>query len=148
MLERGVLPDLLPSTTGEAAMDGAHIEKFLSQGARQIVEKSTSSEAISSTFVTWTADRDAVRWLPRLDACAQAIVPAGDLLRQRWLRLALRYLGRLAYRERGVALTLDEKVRLEGEFDKLLAHQVQNVADRPAVTLRSHTTGTESDIEC
>jgi hypothetical protein len=152
VLERGVLPDLLPSITGEAAMDGAHIEKFLSQGARQITEESTSSEGILWTFVTWTADRDAARWLSRLDACAQAVVPAGDLLRQRWLRLGPRYLGRLANREHGVALTLDEKARLENEFDKLLAQQTESeskdAADRPTVTLKIHTTGTKSDVEC
>jgi len=147
MLDRGVLPDLLHVQT--AGLNHVQREAFLNQGARQIDEgNSTPNDLITRSFVTWNVDRQTALWLPRLDACAQAVVPASDLLRQRWLRLAPRYLGRLAHREHGVGLTLDEKLQLEGEFDKLLVQQVQNAADRPAVALQSHTTGAKSDIEC
>ena len=70
MEERGVTPDLLPRT-GLGAVP-AH-----------------------PAPLTWSAASAPAQWLPRLDALALASV-AEDAVAQRWLRLAPRYLGRLA----------------------------------------------------
>jgi hypothetical protein len=110
MLNRGVLPDLLPG------LGLGDIEKFLTQGARQI----GSPPPVEAEFITWTVDSNFARWLPRLDTCAEAILPPEDLLRRRWLRLAPRYLGRLAQRQHGVALTADERARFEAEVNRML----------------------------
>jgi hypothetical protein len=109
MLDRGVLPDLLPAT------GVSDLEKFLTQGARQI---GAPQEA---EFIAWTVDSNFARWLPRLDTCAEAILPPEDLVRQRWLRLAPRYLGRLAQRQHGVALTAAERTRFEAEAKQMLS---------------------------
>jgi hypothetical protein len=75
MLERGVLPDLLPRTQLPPAPPG-------------------------QILVTWTVSSASAQWLPRLDALAidclrkSAAGPSG--IAGRWLRLAPRYLGRLA----------------------------------------------------
>ena len=93
MAERGVLPDLLPP----AAENAARFEAFLAQGARQI-------EAVAAkkgeTVLTWSvADRPA-HWLPRLDAVARECLERSQspeaFAARRWLRLAPRYLGRMA----------------------------------------------------
>jgi len=125
MLERGVLPDILPPIPirwpdGEAGIDGAQAEIFLSQGARRVAGPETQLAQETAEFVTWSVDANFARWLPRLDACAQAVIPADDLLRQRWLRLAPRYLGRLAQRQRGAVLTLEERIRFGAEIGRLI----------------------------
>jgi len=96
MADRGVLPDLLPPLELAAT--------FLRQGAREVVHPVDQV----GEFVSWSVDREFNRWLPRLDACVQAIVPENDYLRLRWLRLAPRYLGRLARRQHGVVLSMEE----------------------------------------
>lgn len=95
MLDRGVLPDLIsPSVAGR--------EAFLKDGAVTVLPTEIKN------FTTWAVDSQFARWMPRLDACVQSVVPADDLIRQRWLRLAPRYLGRMAQREHGIALTRSE----------------------------------------
>jgi hypothetical protein len=89
MLERGVLPDLL--STGEA--HGSNLDVFLKQGAR-CVKTDVASEA--SVLVTWQVSVAPARWLPQIDAIALERLSANDLASRRWLRLAPRYLGRLA----------------------------------------------------
>jgi len=96
MLDRGVLPDLLgPAVAGMG---------FEPDGARSVLPL----ESDAAEFVTWSVDGPFARWMPRLDACAQAVIPAEDIVRQRWLRLAPRYLGRPAQREHGVMLSAGE----------------------------------------
>jgi hypothetical protein len=116
MLQRGVLPDLL--RPGVASKD---CTKFLSQGAQQIqlfpLEK-------NQTLLAWSVASAPAQWLPKLDALAldcldgNQVAPGpgsprtdlgpwgGDLdsetwdSARRWLRLAPRYLGRLAQNQR------------------------------------------------
>jgi hypothetical protein len=107
MLDRGVLPDLL--SRGNCP-NQTHRGRFLSQGSKEIAEAAFPP---GSQFVTWQVDRDFARWLPRLDECAKAALPPEDRLRHRWLRLAPRYLGRLAQRERGVALNEEEFAKFQ-----------------------------------
>jgi hypothetical protein len=107
MLERGVLPDLLaPSQwpASDSGLEPAQRATFLAQGACELAPDSIPS----GDFITWTLQsaqpREFAVWLPRLDLCAQRSIPADDLVRQRWLRLVPRYLGRLAQRSRGIVL--------------------------------------------
>jgi len=124
MLERGVLPDLLPpgewpeSVTG---MTSAQNGQFVGQGSRPI-----PAENEPPHYVTWSVDRDFARWLPKLDALAQSIVPVQDTARQRWLRLAPRYLGRVAHRQHGVALTSDEAEKFKTLARQLLEQEAAN----------------------
>jgi hypothetical protein len=75
MLERGVLPDLLPCAQLPPAQHG-------------------------QTLVTWTVTSAPAQWLPRLDAlaldCLRKCGSGQSSIAARWLRLAPRYLGRLA----------------------------------------------------
>jgi hypothetical protein len=75
MLERGVVPDLVPRSPLPPALFG-------------------------QTLVTWTVTSAPAQWLPRLDALAIDSLrksAAGQAsIAARWLRLAPRYLGRLA----------------------------------------------------
>jgi len=98
MLDRGLLPDILPSN----GLNPEQRNQFLSQGSRQIQETVSSPEI---RFVTWQVDRDFARWLPRLDEIAKTVLPSEDHLRNRWLRLVPRYLGKLAQRQHGIAMT-------------------------------------------
>ena len=93
MLERGVLPDLLR----QGAATGPVMASFLSQGARQIQHRVLQK---SQALVTWRVAAAPAHWLPKLDAIALDCLspessPAASSAR-RWLRLAPRYLGRLA----------------------------------------------------
>jgi hypothetical protein len=141
MTERGVLPDLLPPVSwpdGEASLKLAQAEVFLVQGAKRIADSGTQqAPAIAETaeFVTWSLDKNFARWLPRLDACAQAVIPADDLPRLRWLRLAPRYLGKLANREHGVALSIEEKIRFTAEVEQLVDKQKREGGETPKVTI-------------
>ncbi len=47
-------------------------------------------------LVTWSVASDQAQWLPRLDAIALDCLDADEWAARRWLRLAPRYLGRLA----------------------------------------------------
>jgi urocanate hydratase len=93
MVERGVLPDLLRTGAAVAPESVA----FLSQGAREI--KLAAPEE-SQILLTWRVAAAPAHWLPKLDAIALACLslelsPAVSAA-PRWLRLAPRYLGRLA----------------------------------------------------
>lgn len=115
MLDRGVKPDLLPPRAWEdaqAALGKEDWRRFLDQGATAVAadgEGGGASQAFS--LISWTVNSQQARWLPRLDLCAQASVPADDLKRHRWLRLSPRYLGRLAQRVHAVAMSSAELER-------------------------------------
>jgi hypothetical protein len=87
MLERGVLPDLL----APAALPGC--SAFLSQGACS-VESSEVEE--SQVLLAWSVAVAPALWLPKLDALALDCLQPENWTARRWLRLAPRYLGRLA----------------------------------------------------
>ena len=86
MLERGVLPDLVPRSPLPPAPSG-------------------------QTLVTWTVASASAQWLPRLDAlaidCLRKSAAGQANIAARWLRLAPRYLGRLAQNFRLLHCQLD-----------------------------------------
>jgi hypothetical protein len=119
MLDRGVLPDMLPPfawSGDEAGLTPEQAQTFLAQGALQVVNVDEGA-----TYASWSVDRDFSRWLPRIDACAKSLFVADDRLRGRWLRLAPRYLGRLMQRQHGVVLSEAETALLRDEVRRLLA---------------------------
>lgn len=93
MVERGVLPDLLPP----GALDAERYEPFLEVGARQI-DPATAKKG--ETVLTWSVADAPARWLPRLDALAGECLGCSKgpevWAALRWLRLSPRYLGRFA----------------------------------------------------
>jgi hypothetical protein len=93
MLERGLLPDLLRTGDETAEL----LTPFLKLGARQ-TEPAPVEE--NQAMVTWSVATAPALWLPKLDAIALDCL-SGDSspsawAARRWLRLAPRYLGRLA----------------------------------------------------
>jgi hypothetical protein len=128
MLDRGVLPDLLPVALSEG--DRVQLGKFLADGALRI-----ALPVEEGAFVPWSVDHEFARWLPRLDACVQRVLPSEDSVRQRWLRLAPRYLGRLAQRRRGVVLSAPETKQLRDEVLRLLADHAQDSGGVPVVEI-------------
>ena len=118
MMERGVLPDLLPPGT----LDAPRFEAFLIEGARQIDPVAAGK---GETVLTWCVIGAPAHWLPRLDALAGECLSGSegqeDWSARRWLRLAPRYLGRLAHGARllrsktGAARCFVERVRQQVE---------------------------------
>jgi Urocanase Rossmann-like domain len=137
MLDRGVLPDLLPPSSEP---EHGQLGQFLVDGAVQIVRPDLSQPDLSQpdekrAFITWSVDREFSRWLPRLDACVLRLLPGGDLVRERWVRLAPRYLGRLVQREHGVALDEAEAATLREEALKLLAEHSKDEGGVPKIEI-------------
>lgn len=135
MLDRGVLPDLLldgSATSNNGDSKPGRIEEFIHQGALAITGAANKKE-LPNPYVRWSVDREFARWLPRLDAVVEESLPSDDWLRQRWLRLAPRYLGRLAQREHGVALAGDEVIRLRSLVLELLAQSSEGGGKLPVV---------------
>ena len=89
MLERGVLPDLLPPDNSQAS----RFSMSFGRDARQIeivVPKD------SQTLLAWHVAAAPAQWLPKLDSIALDCMDPNEVAARRWLRLAPRYLGRLA----------------------------------------------------
>ena len=101
MAERGVRPDIL-----RAALFPQ-------------VEAQFGITSAESAIVAWSAAAASARWLPKLDALAMECLDENAWRERRWLRLAPRYLGRLAQGFRLVrcapthAVMFVEKVRAE-----------------------------------
>lgn len=118
MIERGVLPDLLPPGT----LDAPRFEPFLIGGARQINPIAAKK---GQTVLTWSVADAPVHWLPKLDALAGECLGCSKgpevWAALRWLRLSPRYLGRLAQEVRllrcqtNTALCFVERVRSQVE---------------------------------
>jgi len=92
MLERGVLPDLLAQLLSLASLS-------FGPGVRRIEPKAAPG---SQVLVTWTVSATSAQWLPKLDAIATDCLSQADAAGRRWLRLAPRYLGRMAQGLRGL----------------------------------------------
>jgi hypothetical protein len=92
MVERGVLPDLLPL-------------HFSSDSTAPLWQRARRIEAAhvpdNQQIVTWRVASAPAQWLPKLDAIAMDCLHASggpeSSAALRWLRLAPRYLGRLAH---------------------------------------------------
>ncbi len=87
MQERGVLPDLLRTD-----LDGGKHEVE----ATRVAAEDEPGPTPSMTWVAWSVNSAPARWLPRLDAIALDCLESDAESVRRWVRLAPRYLGRLA----------------------------------------------------
>jgi hypothetical protein len=127
MLDRGVLPDLLPTSDSSSLAANA----FTRLGALRL-QATAQSE---SPYTTWSVDRDFSRWLPRIDASASALLLPSDQTRLRWLRLAPRYLGRTAQRQHGLALSASETEQLRIDVQQLLQQHTTETGNLPEIIL-------------
>lgn len=111
MLERGVLPDLLPPCDASSPQQA----EFVALGARRI---DPSNAEKHSAVLSWSVAAASARWQPKLDAIALECLNPGDWTARRWLQFAPRYLGRMAQGvrvmncESSVASAFVERVRL------------------------------------
>ncbi len=118
MLERGVLPDLLRP----AERPGPSIDAFVKQGARRVETNLANEDRV---LVAWQVTEAPARWLPHIDAIALECLPVDDLASRRWLRLAPRYMGRLAQgmhvlaRDRESAERLVDAIRNEVDRENI-----------------------------
>jgi hypothetical protein len=110
MLERGVLPDLL-----RPADESSGHSPFLSQGARQMPPPTLGKNSI----LTWRVASAPALWLPKLDAIAIDCLEPDAWSARRWLRLAPRYLGRMA---QGVRLMCCDQEFKADFIEKARAH--------------------------
>jgi hypothetical protein len=88
MNERGVLPDLLRSAMDDTSRIGTE----------------------SPALLTWSVASAPALWLPQLDAIALECLDADAWAARRWLRLAPRYLGRMAQGTRALAFACSQEV--------------------------------------
>jgi hypothetical protein len=108
-VKRGLQPDLLALTGKSDA-----IETLIERGAIPFGQKSGLETKLEE--ITWAAETSAALWLPKVDALAAQVLPAGDE-RSRWLKLASRYLGRTMAGEHYLQMTPGEA----GGFSELVA---------------------------
>jgi urocanate hydratase len=118
LLERGVLPDLLPPRSAPAPEFAA----FLHQGARPVV---AIHPDLGQVLLTWSVAAAPVQWLPKLDAlamdCLNSDPNSASASVHRWLRLAPRYLGR---RSQGLRLLRCDECTA-ARFRKKVQEQVE-----------------------
>jgi Urocanase Rossmann-like domain len=100
MLERGVLPDLLPPADSDGGEDLAW---FLAHGSRRV---EIGPLPKGWRFKAWAASP------PQFGERAAAALPGDDHLNRRWLRLSPRYLGPVARRVRSLSCTAETEARL------------------------------------
>jgi hypothetical protein len=97
MMERGVAPDLIAggllSASGISFEFAPVAREDARKGARNIEPAPAGDGEVS---VTWSVASAPAQWLPRLDAMALECLDADAWEARRWLRLAPRYLGRMA----------------------------------------------------
>jgi Urocanase Rossmann-like domain len=89
MQERGIVPDLVAGwheRHGNAAADFAGKAKRI--GPLPVAD--------GQAAITWSVAAAGTQWLPRLDALAAASLDSDAWVERRWLRLAPRFLGRMA----------------------------------------------------
>jgi len=110
MVERGVLPDLLSS-----AATGAELT-FLTQGARLVWPVEADQTVESQSVVIWSVDTAPAQWLPKLDALALDCLGDEAPAARRWLRLAPRYLGRMAHHLRMLRCQAETAQRIVDRF--------------------------------
>ncbi|MGP8174498.1 MAG: hypothetical protein ACLP7O_08115 [Terracidiphilus sp.] len=89
MEERGVLPDLLPP-------DFSRASRFSISFGRDVRQIELAISDNSKARLNWSVAAAPAHWLPKLDAIALNCLGPEEWSARRWLRLAPRYLGRLA----------------------------------------------------
>ena len=101
MLDRGILPDLLPPLLQTSPTEPA-FAAFLARGAQRIAAPPSRP---GSKFLIWPIPAEFAQHPAGFDAMLLKLISPDDLGTGRWLRLSPRYLGQQARRLR--ALTCD-----------------------------------------
>ena len=100
MLERGVLPDLLPP----ASSDDPGLAALIAQGARRLQVQPLSPER---QFLAWEIPDAWAQRAAEFDALLLERLAPGDHANRRWLRLSPRYLGTQARRLRSLECEIE-----------------------------------------
>ncbi len=87
MLERGVLPDLLPPD----AAGQPDLAPFRNRGSQTLEPAALDP---TEALLAWSVASAPALWMPRFDAIADECLGPKEWAARRWLRLAPRYLGR------------------------------------------------------
>ncbi len=143
MNDRGVSPDLLRRDVPVARF---HEALMLEENAGAVVARDEAPTELHSSktpnLVTWRVDSALPRDLARLDEIAVACLHPEDWKSRRWLRLAPRYLGRMAH---GLHL-LDS----DGEFAARFSERVRQAATQSeiasAVEIHSYSRGQRDEF--
>lgn len=98
MMDRGVLPNLLPPTS-RAAKQSSALAEFLSQGAQRIPERNQDAH----NLLIWDAPAEYAQNLAGFESILAEHLAPSDHLNRRWLRRSPRYLGPATRRLRSVA---------------------------------------------
>jgi hypothetical protein len=114
MQERGVLPDLLPPVS----FSNAPSVDFSAEGVPRIQLLPAQT---NQTLVCWRVAAAPAQWLPKIDGLAMESLNNETSAARRWLRLAPRYLGRLA---QGVRV-----LRCEPEVAQEVVSRVQSAVE-------------------
>jgi urocanate hydratase len=107
MMDRGVLPNLLPPGAGAATQSSA-LYQFLSQGAQQIPAPGQAAQRL----LIWAAPEEYAQNLAAFESMLAGHLAPTDPLNRRWLRLSPRYLGPAGRRLRSVACDEQTTARL------------------------------------
>jgi len=111
MLERGVLPDMVPPHSAFEPVTA----KFLAQGTRLIV---TSPRDTVTRLHIWVAPPEYAQNLAAFEALLAGEVSDSDHLNRRWLRLSPRYLAPAARRLRSIACDESQAEKLSAKIGK------------------------------
>lgn len=108
MVERGVLPDLLPAPLTPRPESPA-IATFLSQGAHRVA---ASTLAAGFEFLIWPIPAEFAQKVAAFDVLLAEHLSAQSCVADRWLRISPRYLGPWARRLRSLACDPETAAKL------------------------------------
>jgi Urocanase Rossmann-like domain len=109
MVGRGVQPEIV---AGEVP----GMETLVARGARRLDRGAVSGEGVS-----WSVEREPLRWLPMVDRLAAEVLDPADkttAARRRWLEAAPRYLGRALAGQRYLRMSAAEADRFAEALHK------------------------------
>lgn len=118
MLDRGVLPDLLPPRSGATPQSAAFTE-FLLQGAQQIRTQPTQA---AQRLLVWPAPAEYAQNLSAFESLLFEYLAPTDCINRRWLHLSPRYLGPAARRLRSIACDEPTAAKVIARLDVPLNH--------------------------
>lgn len=132
IVERGLQPDFLAVEQPSAAVD-----VLRTRGAMAVLPHEGQGVGVA-----YTASTSPTLWLPKIDAIAASVLDSADDKRQRWLRFASRYLGRLTGGTHFLRMTNSEatafRVAIEGKIaDGTIACAVRIVIDDEEVSIEA-----------
>lgn len=120
MLERGVLPDLLPAL--ESSNQSELFAAFRAQGAEEISPREISTR---DQLCIWRVPAEYLPQPVAFDAILAEHLAPGDQLNRRWLRLSPRYLGTAGRRLRSIVCDPQSTAKLIARVGKPLETSFQ-----------------------